>query len=305
MMMYKNRVTILLCVIAFYSNGQSYNNLWLMGYGSGGNYGFGGTDLKFTSSTMDTSYHFREMNFRETNAVITDKNGKLLFYSNGEYVANALDDTMKNGKGLNPGWYVNGVTPWGLSIWQGNLVIPFPADSNRYYLFHNTAIYNTNFGFISAVQLMYSTINMKQDSGRGRVMLKNEIIVDDSLGGTISGVKHGNGRDWWVVCFKSNSNQIFTLLITPQGIQGPFTQIFGDSIYGANGQCVFSPDGNRFARHNRAWPHHDLSIYDFDRCTGLFSNPINIQMTDSNYLTAGVAFSSNGKYLYASSTFNV
>ncbi|MBL0053102.1 MAG: hypothetical protein IPP29_17150 [Bacteroidetes bacterium] len=254
--------------MTIYANAQSYNNLWLMGYGSGSNYGFGGTDMKFTSSAMDTSYHFREMNFHETNGVITDKNGKLLFYINGEYVANALDDTMKNGQGLKPGWYVDAVTPWGLRITQGNLVIPFAMDSNKFYLFHNSAIYNTNFGGAVGTDLMVSIIDMQKDSGRGKVVSKNQILVNDTLGGTIAGVKHGNGRDWWVVFFKCNSNLIYTLLITPQGIQGPYTQSFGDSIYAANGQCVFSPDGSRFARHNRFYPHQDISIYDFDRCTG-------------------------------------
>ena len=53
------------------------------------------------------------------------------------------------------------------------------------------------------------------------------------------------------------------------------------------GQVCFSPDGHRFAYY---WPGpRGLEIFDFDRCTGLFSNPIHIP-TVSTGAASGVAF---------------
>ena len=48
----------------------------------------------------------------------------------------------------------------------------------------------------------------------------------------------------------------------------------------------------------------DLDIFDFDRCTGLFSDPVNITIDDSNSL-GGLAFSPNSRFLYVSSVLDV
>ena len=47
------------------------------------------------------------MEFYATNAVMSDKSGNLLFYTNGVYIANVNNDTMLNGAGLNPGPFTN------------------------------------------------------------------------------------------------------------------------------------------------------------------------------------------------------
>ncbi|MCC7506030.1 MAG: PKD domain-containing protein [Saprospiraceae bacterium] len=46
---------------------------------------------------------------------------------------------------------------------------------------------------------------------------------------------------------------------------------------------------------------NDLQIFDFDRCTGTLSNPLHITITDDadNEIFAGLAFSADGRYLYA------
>jgi hypothetical protein len=61
---------------------------------------------------------------------------------------------------------------------------------------------------------------------------------------------------------------------------------------------VFSPDGTKLARFNT---RDDLRIFDFDRCTGTLSNPIFIPIADDadNELSAGLALSADGRYLYA------
>lgn len=129
----------LLNSILFPCQGQGVNNLWMMGYESFGGWPFGGVNIDFSNGYSDTSYEFRSMNLNSTNAVICDKNGDLLFYGNGVYIANANNDTMQNGGGLNPGPFVNSYGYYGLPIPQGNLVIPMPQDTNKYYIFHETA----------------------------------------------------------------------------------------------------------------------------------------------------------------------
>ncbi|MBL0103915.1 MAG: T9SS type A sorting domain-containing protein [Bacteroidetes bacterium] len=64
------------------------------------------------------------------------------------------------------------------------------------------------------------------------------------------------------------------------------------------GQAVFSPQGNKFAYYE---PYGDLDIWDFDRCSGAFTNQVHIDINDSAF-AGGAAFSQSGRYLYISST---
>ena len=261
--------------------------------------------MDFKSGTLDTSYVSRKMDFHETNGEICDKNGKLLFYSNGVWVGNTNNDTMLNGSGLNPS-LLTSMYQDGLILPQGNLIIPFSNDTSKYYLFHLTL---DNYPYMhGALFLYYSIIDMSLDSGRGAVTQKNVILKNDSLiGGLLTACKHANGRDWWLIAHQYNSNLYYKFLITPYGIEGPLTQNIGtvrtDFLLG---QDCFSPDGKKFAWYEPVYKSiyysgiSYLDIYDFNRCTGDFSNPITVPINDSAFL-GGLAFSPNSQVLYASS----
>jgi hypothetical protein len=276
---------------------QGVNNLWLMGYESWAGPPFGGSNIDFSNGVPDTSYINRSMDFYVTNAVICNSIGTLLFYSNGVYIANRNNLIMLNGDNLNPGPFTSSWADDGLPIPQGNIVIPIPGDSNKYYLFHETctSIIGSN---SKPLELFYTIIDMTLDSGFGAVISKNNIILQDTLEwGELSATKHGNGRDWWLLFHKVNSDNFYKILITPDSMIVS-TQKYGTfrDLYG--GASSFSPDGSKFAHYNSST---DLDIYDFDRCSGLLSNYINVSINDSA-LFGAVAFSPNSQVLYAAST---
>lgn len=237
----------------------------------------------------------REVDFFRTNANITGAEGSLLFSTNGAYVANATGDTMLNGNGLNPSWYTSQY-PGGLHLSQACLILPKPEASGIYYLLHGTIDNppgpNANF-------LYLSTIDMALDGGLGGVVSKNQVLIADALNtGRITAVRHANGRDWWAFCHKVNSNTFYRLLVTPQGVSLDGMQSIGITRPPDNGQATFSPDGSKFAYY--CGFTEDLEVFGFDRCTGLFSNPVHITINDANSM-GGVAFSPNSRYLYVSS----
>lgn len=276
---------------------QGTNNLWLMGYQSWAGPPFGGSKIDFINNSINISYESRKINFVDCNAVISDKSGNLQFCSNGVFILNPANDTMLNGTGLNPSYYTSTHDSSGLFIPQGNLVIPFSNDSNMYYLFHQTVddYGNSNASFF----LYYSIIDMSQDSGRGAVVLKNQVLFSDSMiCGRLSACKHANGRDWWIISHKNYSNLYFKFLLTPYGFLGPYVQAIGSYRDIAFSQCCFSPDGNYYAFYE---PYlNDLDVLTFDRCTGDFSDLIHVDINDSA-VSGGVAFSPNSKVLYLSS----
>lgn len=279
---------------------QGVSNLWTMGYNSVIiEEPWGGEDLNFITGNRVISTVDRGISFGRTSTNISDSAGNLLFSTNGAYIANAPGDTMLNGGGLSPSWYTSQYQD-GLHLSQACMILPKPNSPRIYFLFHGTIDDAPN---SNALFLYLTTIDMALDGGLGGVVSKNQILIADTLNtGKITAVRHANGRDWWVFCHKLNTDIYFRLLVTPNGVSVDGTQAIGEIRPSDVGQVCFSPDGGKFAYYYGS--NTDLEVFDFDRCTGLLSNPVHIPIDDSNF-AGGVAFSPNSRYVYVSSTKDV
>ena len=250
------------------------------------------------------------MPFNSTQGNISDVNGNFLMSSNGVWIANANNDTMLNGSGLNPNSFTSGATTYGLPLPNGNVFLPWPDDTTKFILFHQTGNYVNNIPTISS-EVYYSVIDMTHDGGLGEVVQKNVVAYNDSIGWGLGACKHANGRDWWVVALSKNADSVLTFLLTASGVQFIGKQnLFVPAYPEWVGQPVFSPDGNKFSYshgytlNGGIYWYHDVRLFDFDRCTGIFSNPLVVDLSDGVF-GFGVAFSPNSKYLYACSFLTI
>jgi len=266
--------------------------------------------LLFDTTSVTVIPETRKLSFNGAQATISDQLGNLLMATNGCWLSNALGDTMLNGSGLNPSQFT---TVWcdstnGIPYPQADLILPWPGDTTKYVLFHQTSDDPSHY---RALNLFYTVIDMTLDGGLGGVdtVQKNISIVQDKLTIGLAACKHANGRDWWIVAQRDSSDIIYSILLTPGGIDSISSQSVGFPLAVVQqGQEVFSPDGTKFA-FSTLGPTitnaiHDIRILDFDRCSGQFSNPIIINLTDS-FVGFGVAFSPDSKLLYATSTVHV
>ena len=301
--MKKYLLILFFTILSGYSVGQGfYNHVWLLG-----NFYFIQDPkgrIEFDSTSYSHTVEFRKMPFLGTEATICNAQGDFLMSSNGVWIANATNDTMMNGGGLNPGAFASN-WPYGIPLGCGNLFLPFPGDSSKYILFHETKL--GSFA-IDPTTIYNSIIDITLDGGLGGVILKNDSILTDTLSWGLSACKHANGRDWWVVCIKDGNPYAYTFLLTPNGIDTVFGQNlnFISNTYGNVSQISFSKDGNMcaFTTPINQNPSGTVLLYDFDRCTGSFSNVRNISISSSNYLF-GVQFSPSGKYVYACSSSKI
>jgi hypothetical protein len=285
--------------------GQGLNHTWLIGYAD-----FNDTfnisqkaRMLFDTASYSLIPETRKIPFEETEGNISDENGNLLMSSNGVWIANATGDTMLNGGGLNPSPFTSYHSIYGLPLPYGNLFLPWPGDSIKYVLFHETS--NDNINFITT-DLFYSIIDITHDGGLGEVIQKNQIAFQDtSLSWGLGACKHANGRDWWIIALKDWSNIIYKVLLTPSGIASVSTQILNVPYAYSNAtQPTFSPDGTKFAYAyglGGANPYHDIRLFHFDRCTGILSDTTFIPITNDIATGTALAFSPNSKYLYFSS----
>jgi len=278
---------------------QGLNHSWLLGYWPDG---YLKGRMLFDASSNSYSTEMRKMQFWGTEGNISDANGNFLMSSNGVWIANANNDTMMNGAGLNPNSFTSAWSD-GLLIPYGNLIIPYPGDSSKYVLIHQTGDSLNN---VPSTELYYSIIDMQLDGGLGGLYSKNNVIFQDTIGWGISACKHANGRDWWVVAIKDTSDIIYKILFTPSGIQSITTQNLNvPYAWGNASQLTFSPDGTKFTySYYDALINRDIFLFNFDRCNGMFSNPQIIDITDG-HVGFGLAFSSSSRYLYATSSANI
>lgn len=156
--------------------GQAINNLWLAGYENPLGTPAGGLTINFINGMPDIYEENRLLNFTGTNGVMSDAAGNYLFASNGIFIENANHDTMVNGSGLNPSAWTNTRLYDGLTLTQGNLIIPVPNDNTKYYLFHLTI---DDYGITNAsFFLYYSIIDMSLQGGLGEVVQKECSFVE-------------------------------------------------------------------------------------------------------------------------------
>ena len=294
-------LSIVHCVEAI---SQQEDANWMLG---------GGTERTFADSQALNQCTFSDViNFEErlinfvmdgTNASISDSLGNLVCYTNGVHLFNGNHELIENGGNFQD----ENEYPNGYKFLQGALILPVPNSEDSYlYLLTDRFRYVANHGFrVSATKpLTYSVIDMRQNSGAGRVIEKKVTLNTDTLApGQLTATRHANGRDWWILTSKYETNKYYKYMLDPKGINLAGTQEVGDTAKTSLGQSVFSPDGKWYARYN--WygitqinDRKGVDIYQFDRCTGELSDHLHEDLPGIG-APGGIAFSENSRFLYA------
>ena len=250
---------------------------------------FFGTDQDASSEFRALKFDFNEipfapdlrdggLSFDRNNVSISDKNGELLFYSNGCAIANREHEVMMNGDSINAGeffedFWFGGSCLGGYPGRQDILILQDPTTEEGYYVLHKTLERHSN-GNFHILSLSYSYVDLSLDGGLGFVVEKNVDFhtIDRFLWSYLTALNQSNGEDWWVINPGLDSKfYVFSIdadglnLSSVQDSQHQF-----DSFYSsAGGDAKFSPDGTKYAYFNHA---DGLLLYDFDRDNGQLTN---------------------------------
>ena len=143
-------------------------------------------------------------------------------------------------------------------------------------------------------ELLYSVIDMKENSGLGKLIEKNKVIGVGDLPSPVA-IKHGNGRDWWLIVGDMLSQTYLIYLINPEGINLWHQQTIAPPSLTNYGYAKASQDGSLFVSNDDST---GLWIFDFDRCSGLLSHPRVLPYQPPVFWTSTIAFSSDGRFIY-------
>jgi hypothetical protein len=276
---------IICCLVLLSSNsilGQKSQYIWAFGDSAG---------IDFNNLSNPQAIE-SAMDSRGSCASISDSLGNLLFYAGINYygigfstnVYNSLHQQMPNGDSLK-----------GVAWYNELIILPMPSSANKYYLF--TLDLNIDKG------LYYSVIDMSLNNGLGDVTTKNHNLNTLWWADEINAIKHANGRDWWIILKTEQNNfddKYYRYLVSPSGIDSMPAQQIGTGSQTGFVEFKWNKQGDRMAMINLPGL---IELYDFDRCTGLLSNPVTIRqpvLVNPSPKIWSCEFSSTGNFLYIS-----
>ncbi len=264
---------------------QNQGNIWYFGEKAGLDFNAGSPVPILDGQTYLKDGH------NEGCSAISDEEGNLIMYSNGEVIWNKNHQIMPNGSGLLSHY----------SSSQAALILPKPGDSRYYYVFTVDGFYQNNlqYGF------RYSIVDMTLDNGNGNVVASEKnILLSDTMTEKLTAVRHANGRDYWIITHKYWSDEFIAFQLSCNGIVNQVTTAIGsnhedtnspNSTAAAIGHIAASPSGNRIGICFGNTNPSKAEIFDFDKATGVVSNWIPLPDMPSFY---GVAFSPDESKVY-------
>lgn len=294
-------ISIGLCITTVLPvGGQQYDRYWISGYSTSLSPPFLGNILDFSSDPPAIDTAAVGMQVWDCNGTMSDFNGYLLFYCNGGQVRNNNFDLLENGDSLNFG-YLFEKPQHGLP--QANTLIILPS-THTSFLYHILHVYvdtcATTLGLVCAEELRHTLVDMSANGGGGKVVFKNRPILSAEAMEYPAAVRHGNGRDWWLLTPNYREASFHTLLFNDGGVQDSFLQVVGykpDPVEfrDRGGANLFSPDGKRYVDFDS---RNGLRLFDFDRCSGRLSNFQWIQLPEQLPVGSQAVFSPNSRFLY-------
>jgi gliding motility-associated-like protein len=272
---------------------QLQNNNWIFGYGARVNF----------SGPIPVGSSNAAINSNESTASVSDpSSGQLLFYTDGRKVWNANNQVMPNGANLLGGFY-NSCT-------QGALIVPFPEDNQRYYLFTLEELEALSSSPVVDNGLRFSVVDMTLNGGLGDVQVAtmNTPLATD-LTEKLIVIRSTEIQGFWVLAHKKNANEFLAWKIdacgvTAQPVVSTVGSIFASVPIGAteawSGAMDASPDGNRIGMPID-WSDR-IEFFDFNKTTGVVSNLLTVNVTDDSspgFLRKyGACFSPDGSKFY-------
>ncbi|MFN8242570.1 MAG: gliding motility-associated C-terminal domain-containing protein [Ferruginibacter sp.] len=255
---------------------ESWN--WYFGAEAGINFSSGTAQPVYDGATDAT----------EGVASISDKDGNLLFYTDGIQVWNRNHQIMQRGGHL----YGH------RSSTQSGIIVPQPGNDSLYYIFTVDA-------FEGIKGLNYNIVNMKMDNGLGDVVTFPQQLLTPTFE-KITAVRHCNNRDIWIITRSSVLQSYYAWLLTPAGLSStpvisPANGFAGHYI----GYLKASPDAKKLVSVN-----YDTAteLSRFDNATGIVSNTLLIAkrkpIPNTDYIYAyGAEFSPDNKQLYITTSY--
>lgn len=220
------------------------------------------------------------MNAPEGCAIVCDRNGETIFYTDGVTVYDRNHTVLTNNLEGNP------------ASTQSSLIVPVPDDETLYYLFTTQAINGTD-----SLIVKFSLFDLKANAGIGAVTVQNIAIFAKSTERITA-----NGQ--WLIVHEYGNNTFRSYPISPLGIGNPtFSAIGSDHLLQfqsqGEGYMKLGPRDNLAVPLSNPGVSNHIELFHLNDTTGQITNFRDINLNEPNGQIYGVEFSPAGNKLFA------
>jgi PKD repeat protein len=213
-------------------------------------------------------------------AIVCDRNGKAIFYTDGSNVYDKTNTLIDTGIGGDP------------TSTQSSLIVPVPGDETLYYIFTTQEITGTSLN-----ELRYSIFDLKQNGGNGAVTQKNILLFSKSTERITA-----NGR--WLVAHEYGNSTFRTYPITNQGIGAAVYSDIGSphsfkSKENGQGYMKLGPRNNLAVPISTPGTSNLLELFQLVDSTGAIINYRKVDLNESSGQIYGIEFSPAGNKVFA------
>ena len=271
----------LFLLITLTAHTQKRNNVWAFGKGGGMNFNTPAvTSFKSQANAEFPPYYMTS---------ICDSNGNLMFYTDGWSFWNKDHFPLVK--------YNN----W--AAWSGNimpLICPYPGNDSLFYTF---AVCDG----INKYQFQYISTRIKESGDIEEIIYprpvdptKYRTVLRDDASLVVAGTAHCNQRDYWIVTHSQDA--LYAFLVTKNGVNTTpvvsktFPLIAAGKLNVGWSNIKFSANSEKFTIPLVG--EAKILVYDFNNQTGVFNNPIKLNLPVGQLLE-DVEFSPDGTKLYA------
>jgi hypothetical protein len=262
---------------------QNQNNFWVYGYQAG---------IDFNTTPPSYQGEFSIQASEGAASVSDPSTGELLFYTDGATVWDASNSPMPNGTGL------LGSSSGELSSTTAAVICEKPGSANQYYLFTIDEQYSSG-------GVRYNIIDMTLNGGLGDIVAgQKNIPVFSTNSEKMCLVPNAGGTGYWLITHSIDTYYAFA--VTSAGVSTtPIVSFVGPAHANGAGFMKVSPQLDRIAVANIFY--QNAEVFDFDRSTGVISNPVVIDYTFFGAAGGpyGIEFSCSGRFLYVSDGSNL
>jgi PKD repeat protein len=221
------------------------------------------------------------MNAPQGTATISDRNGQVVFFTDG----NQLWD-RENTELTTPTKLLGGDP----DASQSSIIIPVPGNETLYYIFTTQEVSDGIF------ELRYSLFDLKKRDGKGDLVQNNVLLFGPST-------ERITGNANWLIAHEYGNNSFRAYQITANGIGNPVISSVGSdhsfaSPSSAEGYMKLGPQ-NRLAVALATGGSNVVEIFDFADSSGVVSNVRTANLNNAAGQVYGVEFSPGGDRLYA------
>lgn len=216
-------------------------------------------------------------------AIICDRNGRTIFYTDGNNVFDRTHAQIATGIGGEP-----------LSS-QSSIVVPVPGDETLYYIFTTESV---NGG--SANMVRYSLFDLKQNGGLGAVVQQALPLFSRS---TERLTASGN----WLIIHESGNNSFRAYPISAAGIGQPVITAIGSDhptspLENGEGYMKLGPNNVLAVALSTPGSSNLLELFTLVDSSGVLTNYRRIDLQEPSGQVYGVEFSPGGNKVFATVT---